>query len=71
MERLGTPDPDGNEFTKHYHTPTKTKTKGAVEFYDRMGISFFKEDVKLWIGVDFRGKKSVLHFSVLSIRSAV
>jgi hypothetical protein len=45
MERLITPEPDFHESRMHAPTPIKSKIKGAVEFCDRISISYFKEDV--------------------------
>ena len=40
-----TPIFDSRERQKHYTTPVKAKVQGAVEFCERMGISYYKEDV--------------------------
>lgn len=45
MERPKTPEYGSSESRMHIPTPIKSKIKGAVEFCDRMGISYFKEDV--------------------------
>jgi transposase len=46
MERLNTPEPDSHESRLHVPTPIKSKIiKGAVEFCDKIGISYSKEDV--------------------------
>ncbi len=45
MKRLNTPEPDSHESRLHMPTSIKSKTKGAVEFCDKMSISYFKEDV--------------------------
>lgn len=45
MERPNTPELDSHEARKHLPTPTKSKIKGAVEFCDRIGVPYFKEDV--------------------------
>lgn len=38
--------PSGNrESNGHYFTPARAKVRGAVEFCERMGIPYFKEDV--------------------------
>lgn len=51
MERLGTPNPDGNDYTGQYPTPTKAKVQGAIEFCKKMKIPYFKEDVFRTFGV--------------------
>ena len=40
-----TPIFDSRERQKHYTTPVKAKVQGAVEFCERMGISYYKEEV--------------------------
>ncbi len=39
-----TPD-DHLEDNSHYFTPARAKVRGAVQFCDRMGIQYFKEDI--------------------------
>ena len=39
-----TPD-DHLEDDSHYFTPARAKVRGAVQFCDRMGIVYFKEDI--------------------------
>lgn len=36
---------DHRENNSHYFTPARAKVRGAVEFCDRMGIDYFKEDI--------------------------
>ena len=39
------PTPNWNlKDNDHYFTPTRAKFRGAVEFRDRIGIDYFKED---------------------------
>ena len=38
--------------SKHTDTPTKAKTQGAVEFCEKQGIPYFKEDVFRTFGVE-------------------
>jgi hypothetical protein len=45
MKRLNTPEPDSHKSRMHVPTFIKSKIKGAVEFCDKMNISYFKEDV--------------------------
>ena len=37
--------PENLESNGHYFTPARAKVRGAVEFCERMGIRYFKEDV--------------------------
>ncbi len=41
---LTTPDED-REDNSYYFTPARTKVHGDAEFYDRIGIEHFKEDI--------------------------
>ena len=39
---------------KNHDTPTKAKVQGAVEFYQKMGLPFFKKDVFRTFNVEHR-----------------
>jgi hypothetical protein len=52
MKRPTTPEPDSAESRKHVPTPIKAKIQEAVEFCDKMRISYFKEDVFRVFNVD-------------------
>ena len=46
MDRPNTPEPDSEEYRKHYPSPTtKAKIQGAVEFCEAMNIPYSKADV--------------------------
>ena len=47
MERLGTPNPDGNDYTEQYPTPTKAKVQGTIEFCKKMKIPLSRYGVCL------------------------
>lgn len=54
----------------HHDTPTKAKVQGAVEFCDRMGIPYHKEDVFRTFNVSHRRGWDMLHPSSSSRRFA-
>ena len=43
--RAPTTPNDDRENNSHYFTPARAKVRGAVEFCDRRGIDYFKEDI--------------------------
>ncbi len=45
LNRAPATPPENHEDNSHYFTPARAKVRGAVEFYDRMGIEYFKEDI--------------------------
>lgn len=45
MERPITPESDSSVSRKNVPTPIKAKIQGAVEFCDKIEISYYKEDV--------------------------
>lgn len=40
-----TPPTEDREGKGHYFTPALAKARGVVQFYERMGIEYFKEDI--------------------------
>jgi hypothetical protein len=44
MKRFNTSESDSHESRIHVSTPIKSKIKDAVEFCDKMSISYFKEN---------------------------
>lgn len=46
--------PEDREGHGHYFTPARAKVRGAVQFCERMGIEYFKEDVFRTFNVSHR-----------------
>ncbi len=46
--------PEDREGHGHYFTPAQAKVRGAVQFCERMGIEYFKEDVFRTFNVSHR-----------------
>ncbi len=49
-----TPPTEDREGNGHYFTPARAKVRGAVQFCERIGIEYFKEDVFRTFNVSHR-----------------
>ena len=54
MKRSTTTDTHAHDSKLHYHTPRKAKIQGAIEFCEKQGIEYFKNDVFRTFNVDRR-----------------
>ena len=45
MKRSTTHNYDNNKLYDQFETPRKAKIQGAIEFYEKQGIEYFKNDV--------------------------
>ena len=56
-----TPNNEDYESQKHYFTLARAKVRGAVQFYERMGIDFVKRDVFQTFNISIRQGHEFLH----------
>ena len=54
MKRLTTTDTHAHDSKLHYYIPRKAKIQGAIEFYEKQGIEYFKNNVFRIFNVDRR-----------------
>ena len=54
MKRSTTTDTHAHDSKLHYYTPRKAKIQGAIEFCEKQGIKYFKNDVFRIFNVDRR-----------------
>ena len=58
---LQTPDNEDRESQEHYFTFVQAKVRGAVQFYERMGIDYVKRHVFQTFNVSTRQGHEFLH----------